>query len=60
MSAKPWTAAIVHVDRVDKDPPLKAIFLTLFDLENRVRALEGRPPVTRAQALAALKARADD
>lgn len=58
MGARSWECSEVPVDRVDQDPALKAIFLTLFDLENRVRALEGRQPVTQAQALAALKARA--
>lgn len=59
MGASTWVRTDIPVDRVDKDPALKAIFLTLFDLENRVRALEGRPAITVAQALAALKARAD-
>lgn len=58
MGASTWERGEVPVDCVDRDPALRAIFLTLFDLENRVRSLEGRPAITEAQALAALKDRA--
>lgn len=38
-----------------RDRMLKTLFAVMLDLENRLRALEGRPTVTAAQARAALK-----
>ena len=40
------------------DAAARAILKTLFDLENRTRALEGRTALTRAQFLQLLRSRA--
>ena len=39
------------------DRALKALLAVTFDLENRLRALEGRPAVSEEHARAILKAR---
>lgn len=61
MSARKWkTAEQRDLTRrfnraIKADPLLKTMFEIMFDQENRLRALESRPPVTRAQARAFLK-----
>jgi hypothetical protein len=40
---------------IQNDPLLKTLFEVMFDQENRIRTLEGNPPVSRSQALTSLR-----
>jgi len=61
MSAIRWKTDADRGRRFDKDikhdPVLRALFETLFDQEKRLRVLEGKPPLSKAQARAALRSR---
>lgn len=51
-AAKPDLAAAIDIDRPDKFTRL--LFEINFDQENRIRVLEGKPAISRAQYRAAL------
>lgn len=38
-----------YITRIDSKEALRKIFIVLFNQENRLRALEGKPPITREQ-----------
>ena len=60
MSARRWrpgTATQEFDRKISGDRVLRALFEVMFDQENRLRALEGRPALTRKQAQAALRQR---
>lgn len=58
---KPVAAAVLdaYKDKVGERLPIRLLFKVLFNLENRVRALEGQPSVTQVQYRNALKNLAD-
>lgn len=61
MGASRWKSAAerdlgIQFDRrITSDPILRTLFEVMFEQENRLRVLENRPAVTRAQALASLR-----
>jgi len=42
--------------RIKSDPLLKTLLEVMFNQENRIRTLEGRPTISRSQAQASLRA----
>ena len=48
-------AASEFAARIKNDRVLKALFEVMFEQENRIRALENKSPITRAQAKTVLK-----
>ncbi len=62
MSARRWPGRRVDAGanfdrRIGRDPILKPLFEVMFNQENRLRALEGKPALTRTQARQALRDR---
>lgn len=59
MSARRWKETIAaRFDKaVVRDPLTRTLFEITFDQENRLRVLESRPAITRAQAMATLKSK---
>lgn len=62
MSAERWAgrrpdAGADFDRRVKTDRLLRVLFEVTFEQENRIRALERRAEITRAQAVAALRAK---